>query len=300
MYRASTHAVIALVLVSMLSGCRSENSVTGPPLLTTRTLAGQIVPVGDLTGSSPAGINVTSNGQVAVTDAAGQFAFMGLPAKDVQLTFTRADGISAQATVDGTAASVVVQLQKTQASVQVTGNGNGNNRGQTRELEGLILEVDDTSITVNNASTGGPVTAKITSDTFIRFGGTRLTAADLEVGDRVHVRTTTNDDGSLTALEIILQERKEDDGNGNGNGGGQTRELEGLILEVSDTSITVNNASTGGPVTAAITGDTVIRRGNTHLSASDLKVGDRVHVRTSANTDASLTALEIILQNPAR
>lgn len=295
MKRTSIFIVVTVVLTSLLSGCRHENSVTGPPM-GTGVLSGQVVPVGDLAGASPAGINVTCSGQVAVTDAAGRFAFTGLSANsvqafavfsagDVQLTFSRADGINASGAVSADASSVVVHLQKTQASILVTGQSK-------REIEGLITAISSTSITVNDASTHGPVTAAITSSTVIRKGNQTMSAGDLKVGDRVHVKASVNSDGSLTAFEIMFQE------GGDGNGGGQTRELEGLITAVSATSITVNNASTGGPVTAAITSSTVIRKGNTRLTPDDLKVGDRVHVKTTANADGSLTATEIMLQNP--
>ncbi len=283
MRRASMFMAVALVLVSFASGCKRENSVTGPSS-GSRVLTGEIVPVGDLAGASPAGISVTSSGQVAVTDAAGKFAFMSLPDNDVQLTFTRADGINARATVSAAASAVVVQLQKTQASVVVTGQNK-------RELEGLILAISPTSITVNDASTGGPVTAAIGPSTMIRKGNQTLSAGDLKVGDRVHVKASVNADGSLTAFEIMLQQSD------NGDGGGQTRELEGPIVSVSQTSITVNNASTKRAETAAITGATVIRKGNKRLTPADLKVGDRVHVKTTG-ANGSLTATEIIVQNP--
>ena len=285
---------VAVVLTSLLSGCGQENSVTGPPM-GTGVLSGQVVPVGDLAGASPTGINVTCSGQVAVTDTAGRFAFTGLSANgvqafaavsagNVQLTFSRADGINASGVVSADASSVVVHLQKTEASILVTGQSK-------REIEGLITAVSSTSITVNDASTHGPVTAAITSSTVIRKGNQTMSAGDLKVGDRVHVKASIESDGSLTAFEIMFQQGE--DGNG-----GQTRELEGLITAVSATSITVNNASTGGPVTAAITSSTVIRKGNKHLTPNDLKVGDRVHVKTTANADGSLTATEIMLQNP--
>jgi len=292
--RTSILVAVALALTFLLSGCHGESSLTAPST-GSHVLTGQVVPVGDLAGSSPAGITVTCNGQVGTTDAAGQFAFMGLPdaagqstilstaasSSSFKLSFSRKDGINASGSVGADAASVVVQLQKTQASIVVTGLSK-------RELEGLITAISSSSITVNDASTGGPVTAAITSSTVIRKGNQTLKATNLNVGDRVHVKASVNADGSLTAFEIMLQQS---------GGGGQTQELEGLITAVSDTSITVNNASTGGPVTAIITGDTVIRKGNTTIAAKDLKVGDQVHVKTVGSGD-TLTATEIIVQNP--
>ena len=280
-----------------MAGCHGE-SVTGPPA-GSHSLTGQVVPVGDLAGSSPAGITVTCSGQVGTTDAAGRFAFNGLPdatgqytilstgfaSGNLQLNFSRKDGINASGSVSADAASVVVNLQKTQAAIVVTGQSK-------REIEGLITAISPMSITVNDASTGGPVTAAITTSTLIRKGNQALTADNLKVGDRVHVKASVNADATLTAFEIMLQQSGD-------NGGGQTQQLEGLITEVSDASITVNNASTNGPVTATITSNTVIRKGNTTLTAKDLKVGDRVHVKTVAGTDGSLTATEIMLQNPA-
>ncbi len=287
-----------LILIPLLAGCRDgENSMTGPAT-GERALSGQVMPVGDLAGASPAGISVTALGQVAVTgaagrsafvdkvavtDAAGRFALMGLSTGNVQLAFSRGDGISAHVTVSASVATVVVDLQKNQATIH--------EGGQTKELEGPITAVSDTSITVMNASTAKLETAAITPTTVIRKGNKTLTPADLKVGDRVHVKTSTNADGTLTATEIMLQ-------NGDTTGG-QTKELEGPITAVSDTSITVMNASTAKPETAAITPTTVIRQGNKTLTPADLKVGDRVHVKTTTNADGTLTATEIMLQNPA-
>ena len=233
-----------------------------------------------------------------MTDAGGRFAFMGLPGAsgqftilstasasgNLQLVFSRADGINASGSVSPDASSVLVNLQKKQAAIVVTGQAK-------REIEGLVTAISPTSITVNDASTGGPVTAAIVPSTVIRKGNQTLTADNLKIGDRVHVKASVNADSTLTAFEIMLQQ--------SGNGGGQTQELEGPITDISATSITVDNASTGGPVQAMITSSTVIRKGNTTLTWDMLKVGDLVHVKTVANSDATLTATEIMLQNPA-
>jgi uncharacterized lipoprotein NlpE involved in copper resistance len=278
-----TYVALAVALVTLV-GCEGRESVTGLPFGGgSRALAGQVVPVGDLAGSSPSGITVSASGQVAVTDNAGQFMFPALAAQDVQLTFSRQDGINARGTVSATASEVQVHLQKSQASIVVTGQSK-------REIEGLILEISSTSITVDDARTHGPVKAAITPATVIRKGNQNVPVADLKVGDRVHVKASVNADSSLTAFEIMLQQS----GNGNGN---QTRQLEGPIIEITAISITVNNASSG-PETATITGATVIRKGNEQLTWDKLKPGDRVHVKARVNADGSLTATEIMLQNP--
>ena len=277
---------VAVLAVALLSGCHGENSITGTST-GTRVLAGEVQMVGNLAGQSPAGVNVTAPGQVAVTDNAGRFAFMGVAEGNIQLAFSRGDGISANGTVSGAASTVVVELQKESATIKETGQSK-------REIEGLITDISATSITVDDASTHGPVTAAINGATIIRKGNTALTTDKLKKGDRVHVKATVASDGTLTAFEIIVQQQSSD----SGNTGGQTKELEGLITKVSDSSITVMNASTAREETASIDASTVIRKGNTRLKASDLKVGDRVHVKTTGSADA-LKAVEIILQNPA-
>ena len=122
------------------------------------------------------------------------------------------------------------------------------------------------------------------------------------------------------------KDKDKDTGNGNGNGSGKndppsttspqppgnttptnttpaitTRkvEIEGLISSKAGDSITVNAQSVTVPMTC------VIRHGNAQFTFSDLKVGDRVHVkgmRTTTGTGATATtrieASEVKLQNP--
>lgn len=110
-------------------------------------------------------------------------------------------------------------------------------------------------------------------------------------------------------------------GNGNGNGGSGNNqpsvpgtsqpptnttpstarkvEIEGVIASKNGSSITVNAQQVTVPATC------VIRHGNTQFTFSDLKVGDRVHVkgtRTTTGSGATATtaieATEVKLQNP--
>lgn len=281
---------LILLAIGMIAlfGCSGGDSITGAA--GERSIAGKIVPSGDLTGSSPSGITVRASGQgvEAMSGPDGSFVLTGLPDGTVSIQFVRtSDGVNASLQVMPGVTQVTVALQKSSATVQ------GQIDGQPKvELEGLITAISSSSITVNDASRKMDVTSKITSETVIRKGNTRLTPADLEVGDRVHVRARVESDDSLTAMEILHQEGDDDEP------GEPKKELEGLILEISSTSITVNDASTGVR-TAKITSDTVIRQGNTQLTTDHLKPGDRVHVRAKIEDDESLTAEQIILQKPA-
>jgi len=137
---------------------------------------------------------------MSLPDAAGQYTILSTAASsgNLQLVFSRPDGINASGSVSAAASSVVVNLQKKQAAIVVTGLSK-------REIEGLVTEISMTSITVNDASTGGPVTAMITPSTVIRKGNQTLTWDKLHKGDRVHVKASVNADSTLTATEIMLQ-----------------------------------------------------------------------------------------------
>jgi hypothetical protein len=76
-------------------------------------------------------------------------------------------------------------------------------------------------------------------------------------------------------------------------------EIEGLISSKAGDSITVNAQSVTVPTSC------VIRHGNTQFQFSDLKVGDRVHVKgmrsttgTGATATTKIEASEVKLQNP--
>jgi hypothetical protein len=206
--KKTVFSLVALLAASLLFGCHGE-SITAPPMGGT-ALTGQVVTMGDLAGASPAGISVTCSGQVSVTDAAGRFAFASVSAESLgqisvlstgnyNMHFSRGDGINASGSVGSGSSNVVVYLQKSQATITASTSG-----GQTMELEGPITDISSSSITVNNASTHGPVKASITDSTVIRKGNTKLTWKDLHVGDLVHVKTAGSGD-SLTATEIMLQ-----------------------------------------------------------------------------------------------
>jgi hypothetical protein len=266
-------AVLALAVMGLF-GCQRRESITGG--YGDRVVAGQVTMAAGMPSSTPAGVRITvgMTGMSAVLDSSGNFMFVDVPEGAV-LHFTRGeDGIDARLATAGTIAPLSITLSATAASV-------GRRRAvapAAQEVEGLITAVSATEITIHD-SHRNDVTLTINADTVIRKGGQALQATDLKIGDRVHAKAN-----GTTALQIVLQnDGTEDDGRT-----GQLKEFEGLVQAISATEITINGT------TLKITATTVIRKGNTTLTTSDIKVNDRVHVKADGDT-----ALEIMLQNPA-
>ncbi|HVT02691.1 MAG TPA: DUF5666 domain-containing protein [Thermoanaerobaculia bacterium] len=271
------------VVMSVVFGCsnRSE-SVTG--VNGTTFMSGKVHLSGELSGSRADGIEVRIVGTplVAVTDADGNFSFGAAPEGTIELSLTRiSDGIDALVRVNAQPA-VTVELEKKHPKPPKT---------KTTELEGVVTAVSSSSITLDDARTHAPATAAITSMTVIRKGDHAVTSADIKVGAQVHVKATIDSANKLTATEIIVQ----DDGKGDDESP-DARELEGTITSVSASMITVTDNHTHGNVTAAITAQTIIKKGNTTIAATDLVAGQHVHVRATEAADHSLTATEIKVQ----
>jgi hypothetical protein len=140
------------------------------------------------------------------------------------------------------------------------------------EIEGIITAASATSITVHDSHDADVVVA-LTSSTIIRKGETTVAAADLKVGERVHVKATSANNVN-TAVEVVVQDEEQ-----------HPLEVVGTITAASSSSITVHDAH-GADVILMLTADTVIRKGDATLSAGDLKVGD--HVEAEAIADGTV------------
>lgn len=118
----------------------------------------------------------------------------------------------------------------------------------------------------------------------------------VDVPENAELHFTRAEDGidarlSLDALpgplSIVLGSNGASTGRRRSVGVAPTTQYEGLVQKISDTEIQING------ITLKITDKTMIRKGNTDLKPSDIKVGDRVHVQAQGNV-----ALQIMLQNP--
>jgi|GEM_PF-1323546 len=281
-------SLTALVVVALLAfGCSNKHeSITG--LSETQPVSGKVFLTGDLSGANLQGIEVRIGGTplVATTDNEGRFMFAAAPEGTLELRLLRAaDGIDFSTSVMSQPA-VTIEMQSKRSS-----KPKAPKPPKTTSLEGLVTAISSSSITLNDARSHKPATALIDAKTVIRKGDHAATTADIKVGTRVEVKATVASDNSLTATEI----KAEDDGTNDDNG--EAREFEGLITAVSASSITIADSHTHGDVTAALTATTIIRKGQTPVKAADLVVGQRVHVKATANADKTLTATEVIVQD---
>ena len=107
----------------------------------------------------------------------------------------------------------------------------------------------------------------------------RATVTDVSDGEEIRIVVTVH--GSNAAVNVTDRRRP-----------GNTRDIEGLIASINLTARTlVVNGTTVSVPTAAI-----IRHGNQTLSFSQLKVGQRVHVRGTL-TGSTVVASEVKLQD---
>jgi len=181
--------------------------------------------------------------------------------------------IDAVRTADGSLAAVTINVELHDALA---------------EIEGSVTSVASDHIVVHTRS-GDDVTIGVTTDTIIRGDDHMLGLADIKAGDHVSVEARVNADGSFTALRI---EVGSDEGDGNND---NSVNLTGVIASISTGSI---NVTAGGKTVVVNIGTTtIIRHGSTTLSISDLKVGNQVEVKGQLNTDGSVAATLIQVED---
>lgn len=181
------------------------------------------------------------------------------------------------------------QADKSLAAVSI----NVESPNSLSEAEGTVTAVGADNLTVHTKS-GDDIKFTVNTDTIIRAEDQRLGLSDIKVGDHVNVEARVNTDGTFTALRIEVQNGN---GQGNGNGSGNhTAELTGLITSISSASISVT--PTGGKaVVVNISSTTIIRHGSTTLHLADLKAGNLVEVQGQLNTDGSISATLIQVED---
>lgn len=286
--KLGTVVMIALVALA-LGACRGEHStVTGG--YGSNVVSGE-VSLSGVSNTSPAGVQVSvrGTGMTATLNADGRFTFIDVPS-NATLDFSRAeDGINASMSVEQNATAMSISLTQTTAKKSSKHRAGGKSTDKIYEFEGVVTASAADSVTVFT-SHKQEVLIGLLPETIIRKGSTILTPADLVVNTRVHVKAHKANDAYQAVIVFVQEEDGEDD-----TPPATVQEYEGTVRSAAADSLVVYT-SHKQEVTFAITADTIIRKGNTPVAATDLKAGDRVHVK--ATTDGTTnTAVLVIAQN---
>lgn len=275
------HSLMIVAALLVVGACRERATVTGT--YGAGVVAGQVAVMG-LENTSPAGVQVTVRGTGMTTTLAadGAFTFADVPDRAV-LVFQRADGINT--TLELTASSGFVNV-----TVSPTGARRRSAGGTRKEyqFEGLVRSASATELVVFT-SHQEEVTFALDANTVIRKEQTTVAAEDLTEGTRVHVKASkVNED--YTAIQVIVQNEEE------GDGEREAKEYEGLVRSATATQLVILD-SHGDEVTFVLDASTEIRKGQTPVLATDLREGDRVHVRAATADDGTKTASLVLVQN---
>lgn len=146
------------------------------------------------------------------------------------------------------------------------------------ELSGVIQSINAPRFQVGDRS--------VVTDAATRFNGKgRIqSVADLRVGDRVEVKGTQQSDGSVLAREVKREEGADDDHDGEA-------ELKGRIESISPTSLQVAGK------TVRTDASTRIERDDRRIALTDLRVGERVEVKGVRQSDGSILARRIEVED---
>ena len=253
--RLAKWSVVAVAVVLVVACRDREQSVAGTYGMS--SVNGQVVMT---SGGSPAGVTVTvrGTGQTAILGEDGRFSFSGVP-DDVQLIFTRSDGIHATVAASGTAGPIVVELSASH------GRSRSAPSSPHAEYEGLVKSVSATELVIVDSHRG--------DTTFTLDAHTVISKPDLKAGDRVHVVASKQSDNTLLALFVTAQ---------NTTGHNETAEFEGIVKAIAADSITLTTP--GGVIALAIDASTLFQ------PAAPV-AGDRVHVRAAKTADGLVATL---------
>ena len=280
-------ALLPLLLV--LGSCGDDQGPTAPPAATTATLDGTVV-LG--TGSSRvqarAGIGlggvsvrVAGTDRAATTDGAGAFRIDRVPVGSVELQFERADiHARGQVTLSAGTHSMTFSIVGARAVASP-----GAHAGE--EIEGLVQAVDAGAgtMTVLDQRLGA---ARIVTDgdTLVRRGDSVIALSAVALGNRVHVKALSQDDGTFLATEVLLQ---------NDQVGGM-REVSGTVASVDPGARTVVVDAGGTSIAVSTDAQTDYKKRGGPASFTDVVVGAAVEVKGILQSDGSVLARKVRIE----
>jgi hypothetical protein len=226
-------------------------------------------------------------------DGAGRFNLKNVPAGDLQLQFS--GPISATLPVDGVQPTETISMVISISGSSVTLESEARSGGSEEQLEGKIQAVPPTTAAGSLKVAGRTVTTD--GSTVIRKGETPMTLAELKVDYRVHVKGHSSG-SNLVATQIIVQ-----------NTNGDQIDEDDDDQQDSSASIhgTLNSIAGGSPAltlnvggtTVRTSADTVVKRRGDVQTLAALKVGQDLHVIGTRQSDGSIDARHIEINDDA-
>lgn len=271
---AMRRVLTAFALTLAVAACGSSSSPTAPsassdlaPSATKAAIQGTVsgatsAALFTTNNGAGAGMTVTVEGTTITTtvNGAGQFTLTEVPPGTVVLRF---NGVGANAAL--TVANLIAGLT-TNITVIVNGTDavlEEKTTGSDREIEGRIESIQASTIVVAGR------TVTVGAGTTIRHGETAMTASQLQVGQRVHVKGTVTGTGTtaVTAATLILVQNMNTTIPVNLEG-----TVSGLTGTASAFEMTIDGRLVKGTTTTEF-------KGGKSPSFTELANGDKVHVR---------------------
>jgi uncharacterized OB-fold protein len=151
---------------------------------------------------------------------------------------------------------------------------------KSEEIVGIVTQTSASSLTVRAANADRDV--RLTPSTVVRVDDRAASISAIAVGDKVEIHTQKEADGTNTALTIEIESHP-------------STEVAGMVKSVSAASITVTTAT--ADVVIALTSNTRFFANGQAATAADVHAGDRVEVEVREQTDKTLAALVVKVQN---
>ena len=316
MKRRSLTLVMFVLVQVAIAGCIRADRVSGS--IGDRAVSGQGLTISGSSAGAPVATSFTPGGAIKSEDnrSSGRRRAGTPPKPELQFEGTITKASSASITVhDSHGADVIVLLtSKTvirkggltiaaidlkvgdQVHVKAVAQNNSNTALEVvvqgaddhegMEIEGTITKASATSITVHD-SHGADVLLMLTSNTIIRKGDLTIAAADLKVGDRVHVKAVAQNLVN-TATEIIVQ-KPDHEGEENG---GDTATANGTVTGIVGLDLTVHTEA-HGDITVKTDPSTIIRKQDATIAVKDIHVGDGVNCLGTLVADHTILARQI-------